>query len=92
MGLLSRTIYGPSVYEAKGGKDQAGEKLWPELMARIDDCALPEDLDAFERWLTNRPTEYPAAWEEPLREVVAKRRQEIDEDDVATIMRRNFDF
>lgn len=86
MGLLSDTLKPQSSYAAK----KSG--LWQELMVRLGECVLPADVDEFERHVVGLGLQIPAAWQEPLAEVVEKRREEIAEDDVAVIMRRNFDF
>ena len=86
MGDLMKALTPQSSYAAKN----AG--LWQRLMGELTDCVVPEDIDAFERRLDAIELEIPPAWREPLAEVVAKRREEIAEDDVAVILRRNFDF
>ena len=86
MGILAKTLSPSSSYAAKK------TDLWPELMARLTDCMLPEDVDAFERHVISLGLQIPAAWEEPLKEIVSKRRQEIAEDDITEIMKSKFDF
>lgn len=86
MGILAKTLANVSSYGAKN------TGLWNELMDRLTECVLPADVDAVERWIDENPLSIPVAWSEPLAEVIAKRREEIDEDDVASILRRNFDF
>lgn len=86
MGLLSDSLKPQSSHAAKKNG------LWPALMERLTECVLPADVDEFERHLLSISLQIPAAWNEPLAELVEKRREEIAEDDVASIMRRNFDF
>lgn len=86
MGLLLKTLSPKSSYAAKKNG------LWEDLMERLTECVMPADVDDFERHVISLGLEIPAAWSGPLAELVEKRREEIAEDDVATIMRRNFDF
>ena len=86
MGILAKALSNVSSYAAKNNG------LWNDLMDRLTDCVLPADVDAVERWISENPLSIPAAWSEPLAEIIEKRRIEIEEDDVATILRRNFDF
>jgi hypothetical protein len=85
MGIIAQSLTQVSSYAAKK------TDLWPSLMDRLTDCILPGDVDAFERHVMGLGLQVPAAWEEPLAELVAKRRAEIAEDDISEIMKR-FDF
>lgn len=86
MGLIAQALKPQSSYAAKKGG------LWQDLMDRLTDCVMPEHVDAFETHLLAIDIQIPGPWHEPLREIIAKRREEIDEDDIATIMRDRFDF
>lgn len=86
MGDLLKALTPQSSYAAKT------KGLWADLMERLGECVLPAQVDDFEEHLVAIDLQIPAAWREPLSEVIAKRREEIAEDDVATILRRNFDF
>ena len=86
MGMLTDTLKPQSAHAAKKNG------LWQDLMDRLGECVLPADVDAFERYVVSLGLQIPAAWHEPIADVVEKRREEIAEDDVASIMRRNFDF
>lgn len=86
MGLLTKTLSPQSSYAAK----QQG--LWADLMDRLTECVLPADVDEFERYVVSLGLQIPGAWEEPLKEIIEKRREEIAEDDLTLIMRRNYDF
>lgn len=92
MGILLKTLSGRSSYEAKGGKDGAGPKQWPELVDRIDGAILPAQLDEFEAWLDARPLDYPAAYREPLDELIEAKREELKAEDIGQIVRDRFDF
>jgi crossover junction endodeoxyribonuclease RuvC len=86
MGALQKALAPQSSYAAKK------TDLWPSLLERLTDCVLPADLEAFEAELELREMEIPGAWREPLAELIEKRREEIEQDDIALIMRNNFDF
>jgi hypothetical protein len=86
MGLLSKALSQQSSYAAKKNG------LWEDLMERLSDCALPQDVDAVERHIETLALQIPAAWDEPLREIIEKRREEIAADDITLIMRERFDF
>lgn len=93
MGLLLKTLTPKSSYAAKGGKDgNAGPQLWAELKDRVDGAILLADLDEFERWLDAYPLEYPAAYREPLDELIEAKRAELRAEDIGLIMRERFDF
>lgn len=91
MGLLAKTLSPVSSYAAKGGKAR-DRNLWAELKDRIDGAILPADLDAFEAWLDGYPLEYPAAYREPLDELIEVRRAELRAEDIGEIVRERFDF
>lgn len=86
MGLISKAFSPQSSHAAKR------DGLWPDLMERLGECVVLADVDEFERHLESIVLQVPAAWNEPLAELIEKRREEIAEDDVAAILRRNFDF
>lgn len=86
MGILAKSLSPQSAYAAKK------TDLWPSLMERLTDCMFAADVDAFERHVISLGLQIPAAWHEQLAEQAEKRREEIKEDDVATIMRERFDF
>lgn len=86
MGLISKTLSPPSSYASKK-TDQ-----WSELKDRIDAALLPADLDAFEAWLDAYPLEYPAAYREPLDELIETRREELRAEDIGEIVRTKWDF
>ena len=86
MGLISKDFSRQSSHAAKR------DGLWPDLMERLGECVLPTDVDAFQQHLEAIDLQVPAGWREPLAELIEKRREEIAEDDVSTLMRRNFDF
>lgn len=91
MGILSKSLAPISSYAAKGGKD-GGRDLWGDLKDRVDGALLPRDLDDFEAWLDAYPLEYPAAYREPLDELIEAKREELRREDVGEILRTRFDF
>ena len=86
MGLISKAFTPQSSHAAKR------DGLWPDLMERLGECVMPSDVDAFAEHLEAIALQVPAAWHEPLAELMEKRREEIAEDDVSDILRRNFNF
>jgi hypothetical protein len=91
MGILSKALNGMSSYAAKGGRDGGGT-LWADLKDRIDGAMFLSDLDEFEAWLDARPLDYPAAYREPLDELIEARRAEIRAEDIGEIMLDKYDF
>lgn len=92
MGILLKALSAPSSYAAKGGKGSAGPQMWPDLVDRINGAMFASQLDDFEAWLDARPLDYPAAYREPLDELIEAKREEIAAEDIGGIMRDRFDF
>lgn len=86
MGLLAKTLSPPSSYAAKK-TDQ-----WEDLADRIAGALLPAQLDDIEQWLSDFPLQYPAAWAEPLADLIEARRDELKAEDIGLIVRDRFDF
>lgn len=86
MGLIANALKQQSSYAAKKNG------LWEDLMAQLTDCVMPEHVDAFEAHLLEIDLQIPGAYREPLEEIIAKRREEIAEDEVSAILRDRFDF
>lgn len=91
MGILAKSLAPPSSYAAKGGKNGGGT-LWADLKDRVDGAMLPRDLDEFEEWLDAYPLEYPAAYREPLDELIELKREELAAESVGSTLRDRFDF
>lgn len=92
MGILARTLTPPSSYAAKGGKAPGSVDLWADLKDRVDGAMFMRQLDEFEAWLDAYPLEYPAAYREPLDELIAAKRDELRAEDIGEIVRTRFDF
>jgi hypothetical protein len=92
MGLLLKSLSPPSSYAAKGGKDPGSVDLWADLKDRVNGALLMADLDAFVDWLDARPLDYPAAYREPLDELIEAKREELRAEDIGLIVRDRFDF
>lgn len=86
MGLIANALKTQSSYAAK----KTG--LWDDLMTKLTDCVMPRDVDTFEEHLLAIDLQIPGSWREALAEIIEKRRQEIDEDEVGAILRDRFDF
>lgn len=91
MGALMKALSGVSSYAAKGGRNGGGT-MWADLKDRIDGAMFQADLDEFEAWLDARPLDYPAAYREPLDELIETRREEIRSEDIGVIVRDRYDF
>jgi hypothetical protein len=92
MGILAKALSPPSSYAAKGGKDPGSVDLWSDLKDRVDGALLMADLDAFVDWLDARPLDYPAAYREPLDELIEAKRDELRSEDIGEILRTRWDF
>lgn len=86
MGILAKAVSSPSSHAAKK-TDQ-----WADLKDRIDGALLPAQLDEFEAWLDAYPLNYPAAYREPLDELIEARREELAAEDIGEIVRQKWDF
>ena len=86
MGMLAKALSAQSSYAAKK------TDLWPELLAMIENCVLPDDVDDFERHLRVIGLRVPDSWTETLDELIEKKRDEIAQNDISRIVRDNFDF
>jgi hypothetical protein len=91
MGILAKALSPQSSYAAKGGKDGGGT-VWADLRDRVDGAMYPAQLDEFVAWLDARPLDYPAAYREPLDELIEAKRKELASEDVGSILRERFDF
>jgi hypothetical protein len=91
MGDLLKALSSPSSYAAKGGRDGGGT-LWSDLKDRVDGCLLMSQLNEFVDWLDARPLDYPAAYREPLDELIEAKREELQAEDIGQILRDRFDF
>ena len=86
MGKLADALAPTSSYAAKK------TTLWPDLCDRIAGALLNVDLAEIEVWLELHEQEVPWPWREPLAELIAKRRDELEAEDVGQILRDRFDF
>jgi hypothetical protein len=86
MGILAKTLEPPSSYAAK----KTGQ--WEDLKDRVDGAMFMADLDAFETWLDDFPLEYPAAYREPLNDLIEAKREELRAEDIGAILRDRWDF
>lgn len=86
MGALLKALSATSSYAAKK------TTLWDDLTDRIAGAILPADLDELERWLDQRPLDYPGAWREPLDELIERKREELAAEDIGSILMERFDF
>lgn len=66
--------------------------LWPDLTDRINGALLMIDLAEIEQWLELHELEVPWPWREPLAELIERRREELEAEDIGAILREKFDF
>lgn len=86
MGKLADALGPQSSYAAKK------TTLWDDVTDRIAGALLARDLDELETWLEFNELDVPWAWRESLAELIEKRREEIDAEDIGGILREKFDF
>lgn len=86
MGILMKALSPPSSMAAKKAD------VWADLRDRIDGALLPTQLDELEAWLDGFPLEYPAAYREPLNDLIEAKREELRAEDIGEIVRDRFDF
>jgi hypothetical protein len=88
MGVLAKALTNPSAYATKKNKPD----LWGELVDKIDGAIIPTDLDGLEAWMELRPLDLPEGWYGELRDLIEKRREELADEDISTIIRDRYDF
>jgi hypothetical protein len=88
MGVLADSISHATAYRVK--KDRPG--YWPDLIDRIDGAILAAQLDEIEDELARRYLDIPVGWHEEAEERIARRREELAEEDVPKILRDRYDF
>lgn len=86
MGLLAKTLSPVTSNAAKK------TSLWDEVTDRIEGALLPAQLDEIEEHMRAFPLQYPAAWSEPLADMIERRREELKAEDISEIVRSRFDF
>lgn len=91
MGAIMKALNPVSSYAAKGGATRSRD-LWAELKDRVDGALFPAQLDEFEAWLEARPLDYPAAYREPLNDLIELKREELEGENIGSIVRERFDF
>lgn len=86
MGALAKALSRQSSYAAKK------TPLWDEICDRIAGALYPRQLDEVEWWLNCIELQVPAAWVEPIAEMIEKKRIELKDEDIARIMFDRYDF
>lgn len=86
MGKLFAAFDRKSSYAAKK------TEFYADVVDRIAGAILPADLDDVERFLIAHELEYPGAWDEVFAELIEKRRDELSDEDIGSILRERFDF
>ena len=88
MGLIADSLKAKSAYSVK--KDHP--ELWPDLVDQIAGAMLPAQLDELAQRLDARPLDLPGGWREELDELMEKRREELRDEDINSIVWDRFDF
>jgi hypothetical protein len=86
MGALAKALAPQSSYAAKK------TPLWDEICDRIAGAMYPRQLEEVQWWLNCIELQVPLAWREPIEEMIEKRLVELQDEDIAQIMRDRFDF
>jgi hypothetical protein len=91
MGALLKALTAQSSYAAKGGK-AGGGTVWEDLCDRVHGALFEAQLDTFVDWLDARPLDYPAAYREPLDELIEVKRAELRSENITQILKDKYDF
>jgi hypothetical protein len=86
MGKLLEALTRPSAYRAKK------TDVWETITDRIAGAMYPAQLREVEDWIAANELSIPDGWLEPIEELIEKRRDEIQAEDISQIMRDRFDF
>jgi hypothetical protein len=86
MGIIAKTLEAPSAYALKQ------TDFWPDLVDRVNGACCPAHLDEIEVWAEAHPIAMPAGWYGELAELIEKRREELAEEDIQSILLDRFDF
>jgi len=86
MGALLKALERPSSYSMNA------TGRWETLCGMVELCMFEEQLAEFEAWAELNKDSWPGAWDEPLTDRIALRREEIAAEDVGAILRDRFDF
>lgn len=88
MGALAKALQAPSAYSVK--RDKPG--LWAELVDQIDAAMFEAELVEIEDRMEFRPLDLPGGWAELLAERIERKREELREEDIGSILRDRYDF
>lgn len=86
MGILAKALSGPTAHALKK------TDFYAEVKDRIDGALLYADLAAIEDWLEANDHLYPGAWRESFENMLILKREEIEAEDVGSILRAKWDF
>lgn len=85
---FAKKLENPTAYSVKKNTPQ----VWENLVDRVNGAIIPRDLDDLEAWLDFRPLDLPFGWYDQVRELIEKRREELAEEDIGSILRNKYDF
>lgn len=86
--MLLKALSPPTAYRVK--KDNPG--LWADLVDQINGALCKAHLVEIEVWLDLRPLDLPDGWADDLQELIDKRREDLAEEDISSILLDRFDF
>lgn len=86
MGILAKALSPPTAHALKK------TDWFAEVKDRIDGAMLRSDLEAIDRWLDENDHTYPTYWRGRLNDMIELKREEIDADEVGSILRAKWDF
>lgn len=83
---LMKALERPSSYAVKK------TDLWSEVTDRIAGCFMLSQLDEVRAWLEVHEMQVPRSWDESFDELIEKKREEIESENIGSIIRDRFDF
>lgn len=86
MGAISKAFAPQSSYAAKK------TSLWEDVTDRIEGCLYLAMLDEAEVWIASIVLRIPHAWHEPIAELIEKKREELQSENITEILKDKYDF
>ena len=86
MGKLLDALTPPSPYRAK----QTG--IWEEIVDRVQGALTRQMLADVDTWILQHELQIPRSWADDILELMDKRLDEIEAEDIGQILRDRFDF
>jgi hypothetical protein len=86
MGIIAKTLAAPSAYALKQ------TDFWSDLTDQVAGALCDADLIVIEVWAEAHPIAMPFGWYGELAELIEKRREELADEDIRSILLDRFDF